>query len=152
MGMEADVSKACLVRTMRGVTLIELLVVVAIMGIIAAIAFPSYQDYIARGKRAEAKAALLENAQFLEQYFITNGFYSTAKGSGVAPAIPVASLPTSGGTQTYQVAAAVTNTTFTITATAVNSMAGDGCGNFTLAHTGARNVTGALGPAECWNR
>jgi len=137
---------------MDGITLIELLVVVAIVGILAAIAYPSYQDYVARGKRAEAKAALIEDAQFLEQYFMTNGFYSTSKNSATSPTLPIASLPRSGGTSTYTIAAAVANTTFTLTATAVNSMASDGCGNFTLTHTGSQGVSGGLGAAECWNR
>lgn len=149
--------------TMGGITLVELLVVVAIVGIITAVAYPSYRDYIARGNRAEAKAALLENAQFLEQHFITHGFYSTAKDSGVPPVLPVTTLPQTLlqqnppcnpvlGTETYCVTAAVTNTTFTLTATAMNSMATDGCGNFTLTHAGARGVSGGLGAAECWNR
>jgi type IV pilus assembly protein PilE len=136
----------------EGFTLIELLVTVAILGILAAIAIPSYREYIARANRAEAKSALLENAQFMERYFMSNGFYSTAKNSGVAPNLPITSLPQSGGAQTYGIAAAVANTTFTLTATAMNSMAADDCGNFTLTHTGVKGASGALGAAECWSR
>lgn len=136
---------------MKGVTLIELLVVVAVIGILAAIAVPSYQSYIARANRAEAKSALLGNAQFLEQHFMTNGFYSTSKGSATSPTLPIATLPSSGGTSTYTIAAAVTNTAYTLTATAVNSMATDDCGNFTLTHTGVQGVSGSLGAPQCWN-
>lgn len=150
--MNRKIGQSTSMRRMHGITLIELLVVVAIMGILAAIAYPSYQDYIARGKRAEAKAALLEDAQFLEQHFMTNGFYSVSKNGGNTPPLPVTSLPSGGGTPTYTLAATVANTTFTLTATAVNSMASDGCGNFTLTHTGTQGVSGALGTAECWNR
>lgn len=135
-----------------GFTLIEMLVTVAILGILVAIAIPSYQEYVARANRAEAKSALLENAQFMERYFMSNGFYSTVKDSGVAPNLPITILPQSGGTQTYGIAAAVANTTFTLTATAMNSMAGDNCGNFTLTHTGVKGASGALGAAECWSR
>lgn len=138
--------------SMVGVSLIELLVVMVVVAALAAIALPSYQAYIARANRAEAKTALLENAQFLEQYFMTNGFYSTSKNSATSPTLPIASLPRNGGTQTYTIAAAVANTSFTLTATAVNSMASDDCGNLTLTHTGARGVSGTLNAAECWNK
>ena len=51
----------------RGFTLIELMITIAVIGILSAIAFPSYQEYLRRSNRADVKAALLENAQFLER-------------------------------------------------------------------------------------
>jgi type IV pilus assembly protein PilE len=139
-------------HALSGFSLIELLVVVVIAGILASIAIPSYNQYIVQSKRADAKAALAEDAQFLERHFASNGFYSTSKGDGVSPTLPIESLPRGGGTSTYSIAADVDNTTYTLTATPENSMAGDGCGNLTLTHTGAQGVSGELSVAECWNK
>lgn len=138
-------------RASCGFSLIELMITIAIVGILASIAMPSYMSYVARGKRAEAKQALQENALFLEGHYTTRGFYSTAKGNNTAPTLPVTQVPRSGNAN-YTLSADVTNTGYSLTATAVNSMADDECGNFTLDQTGTQGVSGSLGVADCWNR
>ena len=64
-------------RTMRGVTLMELLVVVTIIGILAAIAYPNYREFVARAKRTEARAALLKIATNQEKYYLQNNIFTT---------------------------------------------------------------------------
>ena len=59
----------------RGFTLIELMIVVAIVGILASIAYPAYQDSILKGRRAEARTALLELMQQQERYMTQRGTY-----------------------------------------------------------------------------
>ncbi len=59
----------------QGFTLIEVMIVVAIIGILAAIAYPSYAEYIRRGHRAEARAALLQGAQWMERAATATGTY-----------------------------------------------------------------------------
>jgi type IV pilus assembly protein PilE len=61
----------------RGVTLVELLIVVVIIGILAAFAYPSYRQYIARAKRVEAKAPLLQIATNQERFYLQNHTYTT---------------------------------------------------------------------------
>lgn len=63
-------------RRMRGVTLIELMLVVIILGILAAVAYPNYRDFAARGKRNEAKAALLQIATNQERVYLNTNSYT----------------------------------------------------------------------------
>jgi type IV pilus assembly protein PilE len=60
----------------RGFTLIELMVTVAIVAILAAIAYPSYTQYVIRGKRAAAKAAMMDIANREQQFLLSNRVYA----------------------------------------------------------------------------
>ena len=62
----------------QGFTLLELMIVVAIVGILSAIAYPSYAEYIRKGHRADARAGLLQAQQWLERASTATGVYPTA--------------------------------------------------------------------------
>jgi type IV pilus assembly protein PilE len=136
-----------------GFTLIELMIVVAILGLLATIALPSYNEYIRRGARADARTALLENAQFLERNFTLATSYS--KNSANADIVlPITTSPRTGTALYVIVANPLTPTTYTLSATPVvgGRMDGDACDSLTLTHLGQRGTTGTLSAADCWNR
>lgn len=139
----------------KGFTLIELMITVAIVGILAAVAYPSYTQYVQRGNRAEARSILLENAQILERNYTTANRYDMDS-TGVAPVI-LATSPKSG-TKKYDIApayGAAPAQTFTLSATPTGSMAGDACGVITLTSTGLKGAAGVTTDAivaECWGR
>ena len=138
-----------------GFTLIELMIVVAIVGILLAVALPSYRQYVERGDRASARAALLEAQQYMERFYAANNSYSTDNG-GNAVALPsrFASVPTESPRYSLSVAAAAsTPNQYTLTATPLQTVSK--CGNLTLEHTGAKGIgTPASATsdqiADCW--
>lgn len=148
-------------QTSRGFTLIEMMVTVAIVGILASIAVPSYSEYINRGRRADAQTQLLAAQQWLERFFSENYRYDeNAGGTAIADLFSAQSFaksPRSGeGTVAYNLTlTTVTRNTYTLTATRTGSMASDKCGNFTLSNTGVKALasqpTGSTATlTDCW--
>ncbi|MDO8449058.1 MAG: type IV pilin protein [Rhodoferax sp.] len=136
--------------TQSGFTLIELMIVVAVIGILTAIALPSYSEYVARGKRAEARAEVLKAEGWLERYFTENNRYSDTPTSTVNAAFSsrFSLVPATGATN-YNITLAVTNSTYTVTATPAGSMATDFCGSYTKTHTGSLASSAANNPSKC---
>ena len=135
----------------KGFTLIEVMIVVAIIGILSAVAYPSYAEYVRRGHRADARAGLLQAQQWLERASTATGVYPTALPSNLTWAGDPSKRYTIG------FAAGNTNAAFTLVATrkAGTAQATDKCGDFTLTNTGTRganNLSAGATAADCWNK
>lgn len=125
----------------QGLSLIELLIVLAVTGILAAIAYPSYSDQLRRAARSEVVGLLHDAALRLERHRVRTGQY--AEGD---PALP-------DGTRYYSLQAQRDSDTFTLRARRLPNglMAQDRCGDFQLDQAGALRNPGAVGGSEhCW--
>ncbi len=139
----------------RGITLMELMVVMVIVGILAAIAIPSYRRYVVRANRADAKTALLQTAQQLERCYTNSTPYAYNSATctvGVAAVTLPFTVPS--GTYVINHVGARDAQTYTLSATPQGSQAGDDpqCGTFQLTETGVQTVSGTQPAADCWRR
>ncbi len=131
-----------------GFTLIELMVVVAIIGVLASIAYPSYMSSVQKSKRTGAKVAIMEVAQAQERYFSLNMRYADSMltlGLGDADeyGISVSGLQSNGSTA----CSAINCVTYTIKAkvkTGVSQANDSPCQLFTLTHTGVQAANNAI--------
>jgi type IV pilus assembly protein PilE len=130
---------------MRGVTLMELMIVVVIIGILTAIAYPSYRQYVAKAKRNEAKAALLQISTMQERFYLQNSTYTadmTSLGFPVG-----ANFPTDSGSYVVNVTAA-SPAAFSATATYQKADAEAGkCATFSIDGIGRKTSTPF---DDCW--
>lgn len=138
--MQASEFRGCAAaRGSTGFTLIELMITVAIVGILAAIVYPSYQNYVLRAKRSAAQQFMLDISSREQQYMLDARSYTATIGSGgLNMTVPTEVSPN------YTFAIAVDNAaappTFTITATAIGSQVSDG--NLTLNDRGQKTPAG----------
>jgi len=130
--------------------LIELMITVAVMGVLAAIAYPSYMKYVARGNRSAAQSFMLEVTSRQERYLLDGRQYA-------------ADLPTLGMTVPDTVSpnytVSITNVTaappgYVVQAAPIGGQANNdaNCGTLTIDGTGAKAASGPGGVANCWNR
>lgn len=134
-------------KRMQGVTLIELMIVVVVISILAAVAYPNYQEFTARAKRNEARAALLRLATNQERFYLNNNSFTsdlTNLGFGTTPK----AITETGYYEIEVTASSASN--FTATATYLHGGGeADKCLTFTLDGRGAKSS----GPdTNCWER
>ena len=124
-----------------GFTLIELMVVVAIIGILATLAYPSYIDSVRKSNRADAKTTMLQVASQEERYYTENNVY----GSMTAIGYTASTVPSQSGRHNITLTTANADASYTISATPV--AADSTCGALTLTNTG---LTGSAIAGTCW--
>lgn len=138
-------------RLISGFTLIEMMIVVALIALLSSIAYPSYQEYVVKTKRAEGKSALMQSMMQQERYFTQNNTYVT-----FTEATPNGFKYYSGDNSTnsaYTLSAAACGTGIgdcvQITAT-VRGFTDEKCGNLSLTSAGVKSASGTA-PTKCWN-
>jgi len=133
-----------------GFSLIELMIVVVVISVLAAIALPSYLDSVRKSRRADAKTALVQLAQFMERNFsLAQRYDKDSAGTGVA--LPFTQAPVDSPTKYYDLTVSTpTQNTFTLTATPISgtSQESDVCLNLTLDNAGARGTSSSR--TDCW--
>ncbi|QOL25771.1 prepilin-type N-terminal cleavage/methylation domain-containing protein [Thalassotalea sp. LPB0316] len=129
----------------RGLTLIELMVAVAIIGILAGVAYPSYVDFVTRSNRAEPQRELMRIANLQEMFYVDNRAYTDDMkdlGLGADPFI------TESGNYSIDATVNSAKDTFVLKATALGQQASADavCLNMQITETGAKSATSA----KCW--
>lgn len=125
---------------------------VAIIGILASVAYPSYQEFVKQGRRADAQGSLMNFAGAMERHFTVNNTYVGVAASSSFPSAPSADVfysqsPKDGTAKYYDLeVVSEASTSFSIQAVPISVQVGDFCGTMTVDHTGARTPTGS----DCW--
>jgi type IV pilus assembly protein PilE len=147
-----------ILKKIKGFTLIELMIVVAIVGILSAIAIPSYQESVRKSRRADAKGALLGLANAMERRFTETNSYKLAAGTTGAPTDTgtpyIYNVNSSGTDEYYNITIdAADEFSYLLGAEPKAAQASDQCGKLTLTSTGEKNIANAtpgVDKADCW--
>ena len=131
-------------RRQSGITLLELMIVVIIVGVMAAVAYPNYRDFVDRAKRNEAKAILLEIAQNQERFYLQNSRYGTLAELGYD--VP---LETDSGTYAITV---IGPDASNFNAQALLAKPGNETGKCNSFNIDARGTQTSLPYTDCWTR
>lgn len=137
--------QARLFRGMRGVTLLELMIVVAVIGVLASVAYPTYQSQVLKTRRADGMAQLMQTAQALERCYTRSSTYVGC----ATVAFPVASAE---GYYSITAVGGVTASAYTLAAAPQGAQAKDAdCGTLRLTSTGIQGSQGTDTDAkDCW--
>lgn len=135
-------------RRGRGFTLIELMIVVAVVSVLASVAYPSYAEYVAKSRRATTTGVLAMGQQFMERFYTENFSYYQVRGSNavVADLFPaqITQSPQKGeGSAQYTVAVTVEAKlpeAYTLKATRTGGMAADRCGDYKIDQYGRKTL------------
>jgi type IV pilus assembly protein PilE len=132
----------------KGFTLIELLIVIAVISILAALAYPSYQESVRKSRRADAQGVMMELAQWMERRYTENNSYEVT-----VDEIPdtLKKSPKEGTAAYYNITVVEpVQNSYTIRAEA--TFDDPRCGAFTLSSTGVQELDPAGDKAYCWRK
>jgi len=144
-------------QTHQGFTLIELMITVAIIGILAGIALPSYQDSVRKSRRADVKTVLLGLANAMERLYTVSNSYCDAAAGGTLVANCGTTTEDTGTASIYTIPpetasfytvtiSAATASSYTLSAVPTGAQTNDTCGTLTITQTGIKTPT----TVGCW--
>jgi type IV pilus assembly protein PilE len=150
MPAQSRVSTARMRRGSTGFTLIELMITVAIVAILAAIAVPSYQDYVRKGRRADAQGFMLDVVARQQHFLLDRRSFAVSITD--APASNGLGLTVPTNVSAFYTITIVTDNaarppSFVVTGTPAGSQVGETCGTLTIDQRGVKDRTGT---GSCW--
>ncbi|MCG6201138.1 type IV pilin protein [Psychromonas antarctica] len=134
-----------------GFTLIELLITIAIVGILAGVAYPSYMQHVLKSKRSEAQSTLMDLANRQEMYYLDHHQYATNLNSELG--LSANPFITSNGYYSVTTSSAAATGDFTLTATAISTQAADNdCAKLSITQELAKDAFTSAGDKNenCW--
>lgn len=135
----------------KGFSLIELMIAIAVLGIITAVAYPSYTNYVRDARRAEVQGAMLEAAQWMERQYTVNGSYGITESGGSFSGGPDFSAFYSAGHYALTISAGG-NSSYTIQAAAQGGQTKDICDTLTVDSIGRKQGSlSGTAVTSCWD-